>query len=114
MAKVDITKIRLGVTAITKNIVAMIPNKAGTMSLHKHDVTSDFLKCIIDYGKNSRWNITGEGSTENEYEVACLEKKGFKKVLFSRKDVIKLLTEAVKDGVGETISLDEWAAKKLL
>jgi hypothetical protein len=50
MPKVELTKIRLAVTAVTKTIIATIPSKDGTTALHKHDVTSDFLKCIIDYG----------------------------------------------------------------
>lgn len=47
--KVDLEKIRLAVTAITNTVVATIPNKDGLTMRHKHDVTSDFLKCIICY-----------------------------------------------------------------
>ncbi len=66
MPKVELTNIRLAVTAISKNVVATIPSKDNRTMLHKHDVTSDFLKCIIDYGANTRWNISG--GDEKEYE----------------------------------------------
>jgi hypothetical protein len=114
MPKVELEKIRLAVTAITNTVVATIPSKDNRTMLHKHDVTSDFLKCIIDYGANSRWNIAGEeGSNVKEYEVACVEKKRYKRVLYTRKEVVKLLAEMIKDDVGEKINLEQWMEKKL-
>ncbi len=89
--KVELSKIRLAVTAITKSIVATIPSKDNKTMRHKHDVSSDFLKCIIDYGANQRWNITGGDEGDKEYEVACIEKKGFKQALYTRNEVIKIL-----------------------
>lgn len=111
--KVDLEKIRLAVTAITNNVVATIPNKDGLTMRHKHDVTSDFLKCIIDYGANSKFNIAGGGKGDKEYQVAIIEKKGFKNSLYSRKELIKILADAVKDGIGENVSVDEWIKKNL-
>ena len=113
MAKVELENIRLAVTAITKSVVASIPNKAGTIMLHKHDVTGDFLRCIIDYGANTIWDITTEAGAD-AYQVACVKKEVHKKALYSRKEVIKLLSQAVKDNVGEDISLEQWAKKKML
>ena len=37
-----------------------------------------------------------------------------KKVLYSRKDVINLLSDAIKDNIGEHINLEQWAKKNLL
>lgn len=113
MAKVELTKIRLAVTAITQNIVATIPSKDNRTMLYKHDVTSDFLKCIIDYGANKKWNITG-GDDNTEYEVACVAKNGYKRALYSRKDVRKLLEQMIKDDVGEKINVEQWVEKNLI
>ena len=113
MPKVELGKIRLAVTAISKNIVVTIPSKDNRTMLHKHDVTSDFLKCIIDYGANSRWNIAGGDEGDKEYEVAVVEKNGYKKVLYSRKEVIKLLAQAIKNGMGEKINVEQWAKQNL-
>lgn len=111
--KVELEKIRLAVSAINENVMVTIPSKDGLRMLHKHDVTSDFLKCIIDYGANKRWNIAGGDKDDKEYEVACVEKKGFKKVLYSRKDVIKLLSEVIKQDVGEKVNLEQWIKNNL-
>jgi hypothetical protein len=113
MAKVELTKIRLAVTAIEKIIVATIPNKAGTMMLHKHDVSSDFFKCIIDWGANSRFNIAGEEGKAEEYQVMVIKRKGFENATFSRKEAVKLLSKAVSDGVGDTISLEKWVEENM-
>jgi len=114
MPKVELEKIRLAVTVITQNIVATIPSKDGITMLHKHDVTSDFLKCIIDYGANKKWNIAGGDEGDKEYEVACVEKKGYKRALFSRKDVRELLAKAISDGMGDTVSVEQWIEKNLV
>ncbi len=113
MPKVDLEKTRLAVTAITKNIVVTIPSKDGITMLHKHDVTSDFLKCIIDYGKNARWNIAGGDEGDKEYEVACVETKGHKRALFSRKDFKELLVKAISDGVVDKLSAEQWMDKNI-
>lgn len=113
MAKVELTKIRLAVTAIGKQIVATIPNKAGTMMLHKHDVSSDFFKCIVDWGANSRFNIVGEEGKAQEFQVMVKERGGFKNAIFSRKEAIKLLTDAVKAGVGEKVSVEKWVEENM-
>ena len=102
--KVELEEIRLAVTAIEKKVVILIPNKDGITIKHKKDVTSDFFKAIIDYGANTKFNISGE----KEYEVAVIEKKGFKNPLYSRNEVVKLLTNAVKSEVGEKISIEKW------
>lgn len=114
MAKVELEKIRLAVTAISNTVVATIPSKNGITMLHKHDVHSDFLKCIVDYGKNSRFNIAGEKGEAEEFQVAVVPKGKYKKALYTRKDVVKLLAEAVKDEVGEKINVEQWVEKKLL
>ena len=111
--KVDLEKIRLAVTAISNKVVATIPSKDGITMLHKHDVTSDFLKCIIDYGANTMFTIAGGDAGDKEYQVAIKEKTGFKNVLFSRKQVLKLLSDAVKSGVGDDISLEKFTKENL-
>jgi hypothetical protein len=113
MAKVELEKIRLAVTAIDKKICATIPNKAGNMMLHKQDVSSDFQKCIIDFGGNTRWTISA-GDGQNEYEVVCVGKKGFERNVFTRKDVKKLLTKAVMDSIGDKVSVDKWFDENLV
>ena len=113
MAKVELEKIRLAVTAITQNIVVTIPSKDNRTMLHKHDVTSDFLKCIIDYGANKKWNITG-GDDNTEYEVACVAKNGRKRALYTHKDVIKLLKLAIKNDIDGKIDLEQWIERNLL
>jgi hypothetical protein len=112
MPKVELEKIRLAVTAITQNIVATIPSKDGITMLHKHDVTSDFLKCIIDYGANKKWNIAGGDKDDEEYEVACVAKKGYKRALYSRKDVRGLLAKFVADKGNK--NTDKWIEENLL
>ncbi len=113
MAKVELGKIRLAVTAISNNVVVTIPSKDGRTMLHKHDVHSDFLKCIIDYGKNSRFNIAVEDGSEKEYQVAVVPKGKFKKALYTRKDILKLLEKSIIDGMGDEVSLDKWAELNL-
>ena len=95
--KVELSQIRLAVTAISKQIVATIPAKDGLTMKHKHDVSSDFLKCIIDYGKNTRFNISGGAKGEPEYQVIIKEKTGFKNEVFSRKEVVEFLKELFKE-----------------
>ena len=112
MPKVEFEKIRLAVTAISKDIVATIPNKEGNIMLHKHDVTCDFLQCIIDFGANSRWNIVGGDANDKKYEVACLEKKGYKRAIYSRKEVIELMADAIKDNITAQ-TLEDWIFKNL-
>lgn len=114
MPKVELTKIRLAVTAISKQICATIPNKAGNMMLQKHDVSSDFFKCIVDYGKNARFNIETEDKSDESFQVIVKETCGFKRAVFSRQEVIDLFKKAKKEGVGKKISLEDWIEEKLL
>lgn len=117
MPKVELSKIRLAVTAIEQRVVVTIPSKDGFTMLHKHDVSSDFLKCIIDFGANKKWDIVrtplnAEKPAET-YEVACIDKKGYKKAIYPRKDVAKLLVGAINAGVSKE-NIDEWIANKLV
>lgn len=113
MPKVELENIRLAVTAISQNIVATIPSKDGITMLHKHDVTSDFLRCIIDYGANKKWNIAGGNEGDKEYEVACVEKNGYKRALYTRKEFGKLLAQAITE-IGENINIEQWINKNLI
>ncbi len=113
MAKVELEKIRLAVTAIGQKVVATIPNKAGTIMLHKHNVHSDFLKCILEFGANSRFDITDPEKVHPTYEVAVVDKKGYEKALYSRRDVLKLLDKAISEGLGKGVSLAEFETKHL-
>ncbi|MEK7499781.1 MAG: hypothetical protein AAB649_04210, partial [Patescibacteria group bacterium] len=89
--KVELEKLRLAVTAVGKRVVIGIPDGAQAMK-HKHDVTSDFNKALVDYGLNLRRSISGDGKN---YEMAVTEDKDGLKQLYSRKEVIKKLTQAV-------------------
>lgn len=111
--KVELEKIRLAVTAISNNVVVSIPSKDGITMLHKHDVTSDFLQCIIDYGANTRFNIIGGGKDAKEFQVMVKEKNKYKNETFSRNEVIKFLSNAVKDGIGNETSVEQWIEKNL-
>lgn len=113
MAKVELTKIRLAVTAISNTVVATIPSKNGITMLHKQDVHSDFLKCVVDYGKNSRFNIAGENGEATEYQVAVVPRGKHKQALYTRKDVIKLMERMIVEDVGEKISLEKWLEQNL-
>lgn len=110
--KVELEKIRLAVTAISKNVVATIPNKDGLTMRHKHDVTSDFLHCIIDYGANTKFNISGGNKDDKEYQVAIKEKK-FKNELYTRKEVVGFLKDAEKQYFINKIEIDTWIKDNL-
>lgn len=114
MAKVELENIRLAVTAIGKQIVATIPNKDGLTMKHKHDVSSDFFKCIVDYGKNSRFNIAGEEGKAEEFQVGVVPRNGWKQAIYTRKEVRKLLEKMIVDEVGEKINLEQWVEKNLI
>lgn len=45
----QIEKLRLGVTALTDQVYAGIPDKDGKSFRESVDVTSDFLKCVLDW-----------------------------------------------------------------
>lgn len=45
--KVELEKITLGYSALTKSIFAGITNKAQTLWIHKTNVTNAFLTCVI-------------------------------------------------------------------
>lgn len=44
----------------------------------------------------------------------CIEKKGKKQALFSRKDIQELFEKAVKDGIGKKITVQDWMDGNLL
>lgn len=111
--KVELEKIRLAVTAISKQIVATIPSKDNKTMLHKHDVSSDFFKCIIDYGASTKFNIATKSGNGKEYQVAVVEKGEFKDALYSRGKVIKLLKKFLKEGGGVSLFVDDFIKKNL-
>lgn len=113
MAKVELSKIRLAVTAISKSVVATIPNRDGLTMKHKHDVTSDFLQAIIDYGKNTRFNISIEGQGGKECQVCVKELTEFKNEIFTRKEVIELFGKFISDVVGKDIPYNKWVEDNL-
>lgn len=111
--KVDIEKTRLAVAVLSEQVYITIPSKNGKFMKHRHDLTSDFLRCIVDYGAGKRFDIAGADGVAPTFEVCVLEKKGFKKVLYSRNDVLKLLAKFVKDEGGEKINVEQWAKNNL-
>ena len=113
MAKVELEKIRLAVTAISNTVVATIPSKDGITMLHKHDVHSDFLKCVVDYGKNSRFNIAGEKGEAEEYQVAVIPRGKYKQALYTRKDVVKLMQKMIVEFIGEDTSIQSFIDENL-
>ncbi|MFA6572259.1 MAG: hypothetical protein WCT77_13615 [Bacteroidota bacterium] len=96
--KVELEKIRLGVTALGSMVVVFIPDKNGITSKYKKDVTSDFLKAIVDYAKNSRLNIVTQ-NTKISHQVCVKKSGGFKREILTRKEVIKLIEKSISEGV---------------
>lgn len=111
--KVDIEKTRLAVAVLSEQVYITIPSKDGKFMKHRHDLTSDFLRCIVDYGKGKRFDIYGENGIASTCEVAVLEKSGYKRVLYTRKEVLKLLAQAIKEDIGNKINVEQFAEKHL-
>lgn len=70
--KVELDKLRIAKSAITDNIYVGIPDKDNITWKESKDITSDFLKAIIEYGANKRFSIK---SKNDEYEVIVINKK---------------------------------------
>jgi hypothetical protein len=112
MPKVELTKIRLAVTAITETVVATIPSKNGITMLHKQDVHSDFLRCIIDFGANTRFNISAPKG-EKAYQVMVAEKGKHKNEIYRRNKVLSLIKQACEATADGKIALDDWVKENL-
>lgn len=111
--KVELDDVRLGVSAISKEVYVTIPNKDNFTMKHKKNVHSDFLKCIIDYAKGTRFTIANADEKGKEYQVGVIAKKNFVNALFTRTEVLELLSEAVRVGVGDEMSLEKFIEEKL-
>jgi hypothetical protein len=59
--KVELEKIRLGMAAISEDIIIGIPSKDKISFNHKKVVTSDFIKTVIDWCGIHKRTITGGG-----------------------------------------------------
>lgn len=72
--KVDLEKLRLGVTAMTDEIVVGIPSKDNKSLLHQKVVTNDFIAALIDWNGGCRRIITSSDGTEWEIIVKKTKK----------------------------------------
>jgi len=70
--KVELEKVRLSMTAITEDVCVGIPSKDNKSFEHKHNVTNDFIKTVIDWCGGYKRTITGGGK---KYEITCKEIK---------------------------------------
>ena len=70
--KVDLEKVRLSMTAITEDVCVGIPDKDNQSFKHKHIVTNDFIKTVIDWCGGYKRTINGGGK---KYEITCKEIK---------------------------------------
>ena len=70
--KVDLEKVRIGMVAITEDVCVGIPDKDNMSFKHKHIVTNDFIKTVIDWCGRYKRTITGGGK---KYEITCKEVK---------------------------------------
>lgn len=69
--KIELEKIRLGVTGISQEIVAGIPESDNKSMKHHTNVTSDFIKCIIDWCGGFKRTI--KGSDGRKWEITVKE-----------------------------------------
>lgn len=53
----NINKLRMGVSALTDNVMVGILNSENTGFKYKTNLTSDFLKCVIEYFGDTNMNI---------------------------------------------------------
>ena len=53
----NINKLRMGVSALTDNVMVGILNSGNTGFKYKTNLTSDFLKCVIEYFGDTNMNI---------------------------------------------------------
>ena len=76
MAKVELDDLVLGVSPLTETVFAGVPDKRslGNMPLwlHKKDVTSDVLKCIIEKVGDGMVLNVGAGGEQWEISVVKL------------------------------------------
>jgi len=56
--KVELEKLRLSTTALGERVCIGISDKDGISFKTKHDVTSDFIKAVIDWGGGYKRKIT--------------------------------------------------------
>jgi hypothetical protein len=70
--KVDLEKVRLSMTAMTEDVCVGIPDKDNQSFVHKHNVTNDFIKTVIDWCGGYKRTISGGGK---KYEITCKEIK---------------------------------------
>lgn len=70
--KVDLEKVRLGMTALTEEVFVGIPERDNQSFKHKHNLTNDFIKTVIDWCGGYKRTIVGGGK---KYEIICREIK---------------------------------------
>jgi hypothetical protein len=75
--KVELEKLRLGLSAISDQCFAGIPSKNERMWLHKVDVHNDFIHAVITKWKGQIETITAPDGTV--YEISVKEIKPKKK-----------------------------------
>lgn len=67
--KVELEKLRLGMTLIGERIVVGIPDKDNVSMKVTHDLTNDFIKTVIEWGGGFKRVIKKSDGTK--YEITC-------------------------------------------
>lgn len=67
--KVDLGKLRLGLTALGERICIGTPNKDNISFKESHDVTNDFIKAVIDWGAGYSRKISCTDGTQYKITV---------------------------------------------
>ena len=73
--KVELENIRLGMSAFYEQIHAGIPEKDRKSFRHKKNVTSDFIRCVIEWGGGYIRTVTGSDGRTWEITVKEVKKK---------------------------------------
>jgi len=72
--KVEIENLRLGVTALTDQVVVGIPSKDNKSLIHQKVVTNDFIAALIDWNGGCRRIVNASDGTEWEIIVRKTKK----------------------------------------
>lgn len=71
--KVELSKLRLAMTALTESVVIGLPAKDNQSFSHQQDVTNDFIKAVIEkFGPNHKTRVRGQ---EGNYDITVMRVK---------------------------------------
>ena len=72
MPKVELGRVRLGITFLSGKVQAGILNEGNMTFKHKVDVHGDFLRCIVEWVGDKKVITRSDGKS---YMVTCTEVK---------------------------------------